>query len=282
MKTSEFDSGQKLVCPQCDLSCNKVSELGRHQMTYHHDTWAVIDLLEGGVSDQEALQLYEKCTKNRENKFGRGRKRALVDDSPIIEDPEKNRQISKFFSKLGALNSYAQMFVTKIEPKVEFEDQESCVKMEEQMNGSWIVNEDVFHNNITDEAADTGISDNNHDNQKLMDAADTFELPAKDNEVCKETDSLRGQVFSNQDVNNSEIKPDFPSQFSSKLSPKPKDEVEIIENNATYQKTLAAEIFDASVQTFVDSNEKEIQRLAREIDEMLEQEMAGLDGSRGL
>ena len=68
------------------------------------------------------------------------------------------------------------------------------------------------------------------------------------------------------------------------ISTKLEDEVEIIANNAMYQKTLASEIFDASVLTFKDSNEKEIQRLAREIDEMLEQEMASLvdDGSHGL
>ena len=53
------------------------------------------------------------------------------------------------------------------------------------------------------------------------------------------------------------------------------NDVEIIPNN---QKTLATEFFNASVLTFVDSNEKEMQRLAREIDEMLEQEMAGLEG----
>ena len=57
---------------------------------------------------------------------------------------------------------------------------------------------------------------------------------------------------------------------------------QIIENKAKYHKTLASEIFPASGQTFVDSNEKEMQRLAREIDEMLEQEMAGWAGSLDL
>ena len=230
--------------------------------------------------------MYEKCIRNSGRKFGRGRKRALVDNSPIIENPEKNHQVSQLFSQLSALNSFKAKTELKVEsedtlPKIEAQD--FCVKMEDTMNGSWIVNEDVFHNNITDDAADTGISDNNHDNQKLMEAADTFEPPAKDNEDCKETDSVRGHTVPNEDINNSEKKPGLPSEELSQLSPKTEDEVEIIENKALYQKTLASEIFDASVQTFVNSNEKEIQRLAREIDEMLEQEMAGLvDGSQGV
>ena len=289
MKTSESFSGlgqSSLTCDQCAMSFSKVSELGSHHMTFHNDTWAVIDLLEGGVSDKEASQMYEKCIRNNHRKFGRGRKRALVDNSPIIENPEKNRQVSQLFSQLGALNS----FMAKTEPKLESEDplpkieaQDLCVKMEDTMNGSWIVNEDVFHNNITDDAADTGISDNNQDNQKLMEPADTFEPHAKDNEDCKEIDSLSGHTVPNEDINNSEKKPNLPSEVLSQPYPKIEDEVEIIENKALYQKTLASEIFDASVQTFVDSNEKEIQRLAREIDEMLEQEMADLvDGSQGL
>ena len=271
-------------------------------MRFHHDTWAVIDLLEAGVSDKEASQLYEKCTRNINVKWGRGRKRALVDNSPIIENPEKNQQIRQLFSQLGALHSSTQNppmikaepeveeelnpCMPKAEPKVEFEDQEFCVKMEEPMNGSWIVNEDVFHNDVTDDAADTGISDNNQDNQKLMEVPAAFELSAKDNEDCKETQSLRGQSIPNEDINNSEKKLGLsPSEVSSQMSSiKPGDEVEILQNNAMYQKTLASEIFDASVLTFEDSNEKEIQRLAREIDEMLEQEMASLvdDGSQGL
>ena len=294
MKTFESFSGQKpLPCDQCELSFSKVSELSIHQMRFHHDTWAVIDLLEAGVSDKEASQLYEKCTRNNNVKWGRGRKRALVDNSPIIENPEKNQQIRQLFSQLGALHSSAHnppmikaepemeeqlnpCFMPKAEPKVEFEDQEFCVKMEEPMNGSWIVNEDVFHNDVTDDAADTGISDNNQDNQKLMEVPAAFELSAKDNEDCKETQSLRGQSIPNEDINNSEKKLG--------LSLKLEDEVEIIQNNAMYQKTLASEIFDASVLTFKDSNEKEIQRLAREIDEMLEQEMASLVdyGGQGL
>ena len=279
MKTSESFNDvvhRPLSCPQCEMSFSKVSELGSHQMRYHHDTWAVIDLLEGGVSDNEASQMYEKCIKNRDKKFGRGRKRSLVDNSPIIENPEKNRQISQLFSHLGALNSSEQMLVPKPEPKVEFEDQAFCVKIEEPVNGSWIVNEDVFHNNVPDEAADTGISDNNHDNQKLM---DTFEMAARDNEDYKATDSLRSQSITYEDVNSGK-------KLSSPLlnsSPEPpEDQEEIIENKAKYHKTLASEIFPASGQTFVDSNEKEMQRLAREIDEMLEQEMAGWAGSLDL
>ena len=281
MNTSESfnDVGHRpLSCPQCEMSFSKVSELGSHQMRYHHDTWAVIDLLEGGVSDNEASQMYEKCIKNRDKKFGRGRKRALVDNSPIIENPEKNRQISQLFSHLGALNFSEQMLVPKPEPKVEFEDQAFCVKIEEPVNGSWIVNEDVFHNNIPDEAADTGISDNNHDNQKLM---DTFEMAAIDNEECKATDSLGSQSMTNEDVN-SEKQLSSPLLNSSPAPEPPEDEKEIIENKAKYPKTLASEIFSASGQNFVDSNEKEMQRLAREIDEMLEQEMAGWAGSLDL
>ena len=279
MKTSESFNGvghRPLSCPQCEMSFSKVSELGSHQMRYHHDTWAVIDLLEGGVSDNEASQMYEKCIKNRDKKFGRGRKRSLVDNSPIIENPEKNRQISQLFSQLGALNSSEQMLIPKTEPKVEFEDQAFCVKIEEPVNGSWIVNEDVFHNNVPDEAADTGISDNNHDNQKLM---DTFELAARDNEDYKATDSLRSQSIT-YEVVNSEKKLSSPLLNSSPEPPE--DQEEIIENKAKYHKTLASEIFPASGQTFVDSNEKEMQRLAREIDEMLEQEMAGWAGSLDL
>ena len=277
MKTSESSNNvgpRPLSCPQCEMSFSKVSELGTHQMRYHHDTWAVIDLLEAGVSDKEAAQMYEKCIRNRGKKFGRGRKRALVDNSPTIEDPKKNRQICQLFSHLGALSSSEPVLMPKPEPKIEFEDQTFCVKIEKPMNGSWIVNEDVFHNNIPDEAADTGISDNNHDNQKLM---DTFEMAAKDNEVCKATDSLR---FS-EDVN-FEKKPSSPL-LAKNSSPEPsEDEGEIIENKANSHKMVASEIFFASGQTFVDSNEKEMQRLAREIDEMLEQEMAGCAGSLDL
>ena len=270
MKTSGSNQNQRqlLQCPQCELSFKYCTGLVEHQMRGHHDTWAVIELLEAGVSDKVASQMYEKCSSRS---FGSGRKRKR-DDRPVIEDPERNRQISQLFSQLGALQMLAgQMLVTKPEPKIELED----VKLEETMKESWIVNEDVFHKDISDEAADTDISDNNDDNQELMDAADTFELPAKDNEVYKEPATQTGETATNEHVTNAEQKLCLPPDDPDEPLPVGKNDVEIIPNN---QKTLATETFNASVLTFVDSNEKEMQRLAQEIDEMLEQEMAGLEG----
>ena len=54
--------------------CSKVFASGenfaRHQLRDHQDTWAVIDIMEAGLSEEDAARLYDKSIKQGVKNFG--------------------------------------------------------------------------------------------------------------------------------------------------------------------------------------------------------------------
>ena len=57
-------------CRHCSKAFPSSGSFTRHQLRDHQDTWAVIDMMEAGLSDQEAGRLYDKTIKQGVKSFG--------------------------------------------------------------------------------------------------------------------------------------------------------------------------------------------------------------------
>ena len=74
MKVCQVSStGPRQTQPSC-RHCSKVfancGSFARHQLRDHQDTWAVIDMMEAGMSDREAGDLYDRSIKQGVKNFG--------------------------------------------------------------------------------------------------------------------------------------------------------------------------------------------------------------------
>ena len=64
-------STKQLICDVCQRRFYKLSQLGQHKLSAHSDTWAVLDLLEAGLDEDEAQRRYEKCISENCKSMGR-------------------------------------------------------------------------------------------------------------------------------------------------------------------------------------------------------------------
>jgi len=62
-----------MKCPFCGDFLRSRMHYGMHNLSYHSDSWAVIDLLEAGVSENDANKYYDKCMNQVGKKLGRKR-----------------------------------------------------------------------------------------------------------------------------------------------------------------------------------------------------------------
>lgn len=60
-----------MECSFCGEILRSRMHYGMHNLSYHSDSWAVIDLLEAGVSENDANKYYDRCMKQEGKKLGR-------------------------------------------------------------------------------------------------------------------------------------------------------------------------------------------------------------------
>ena len=65
-----FSTNPALICDVCNRNFIKISSLGQHKLSAHSDTWAVLDLLESGMDEDEVNRRYDKCIGVSDKKMG--------------------------------------------------------------------------------------------------------------------------------------------------------------------------------------------------------------------
>ena len=58
------------VCRFCSKQFSTLKSVGLHQLRDHQDTWAVIDMMEAGVSQEEAHRYYTRSIMQTIKNFG--------------------------------------------------------------------------------------------------------------------------------------------------------------------------------------------------------------------
>ena len=60
----------RIACRFCSKLFVSLKSVGLHQVRDHQDTWAVIDMMEAGVSQEEANRYYERSIRQATKNYG--------------------------------------------------------------------------------------------------------------------------------------------------------------------------------------------------------------------
>ena len=71
------------LCRHCSKVFASSERFARHQLRDHQDTWAVIDIMEAGVSEKDAARLYDRSIKQGVKNFGSYYTRTKVQSGPL-------------------------------------------------------------------------------------------------------------------------------------------------------------------------------------------------------
>ena len=148
-----------LECVFCGERFKNLKHLGLHKMRYHNDTWAAIELLDAGVSEDDARHYYDKCMNQTTKKFGVGRKKGSgmrrsdalsVRQEECIFPESVNQEVRSFMSNyhLDGQDVFWNNNASGESGEYQndwniMEDKE--VKIE---SDSWIVNEEIFDDDV--------------------------------------------------------------------------------------------------------------------------------------
>ena len=72
-------------CRHCSKVFANCQSSARHQLRDHQDSWAVIDMMEAGMSEQVAGRLYNKSIRQGNKSFGSYYNRTKIRDSENIK-----------------------------------------------------------------------------------------------------------------------------------------------------------------------------------------------------
>jgi len=209
-----------LECVFCGERFKNLKHLGLHKMRYHNDTWAAIELLEAGVSENDARRYYDRCMNQASRKFGVGRKKSSIglkrsDELSVKQDecifPESvNQEVRSFMSNylLDGQNVFWNNFtgdsgVHGGEYQNEWNNPEEEVKIESE---SWIVNEDIFDNNVP-ETAEIKVEEEFHFSEGAKDEIKDEE--AFTDEVCKDDTPVCDATIGDNDKENGDSMEDY-------------------------------------------------------------------------
>ena len=89
------------ACGQCSKVFPTSVSSARHQLRDHQDTWAVIDMIQAGLTEEEAGRLYTKSIKQGVKTFGSYYRRTKVRQRRMKQEKNEDIKMKKLESTDG-------------------------------------------------------------------------------------------------------------------------------------------------------------------------------------
>ena len=89
------------VCRFCSKQFSTLKSVGLHQLRDHQDTWAVIDMIQAGLTEEEADRLYTKSIKQGVKTFGSYYRRTKLRQRRMKHEKNEDIKMEKLESTDG-------------------------------------------------------------------------------------------------------------------------------------------------------------------------------------